>query len=77
MKKILIVFQIVAFSHILSAQNNDASILEKYEMDGFRFELSNILNLKTDSTITKQVEVFNAQNQSIFKKSFIGLQKKF
>lgn len=77
MKKILLIFQIVVFSHILTAQNNDASILEKYEMDGFRFELSNILNLKTDSTITKQVEVFNAQNQSIFKKSFIGLQKKF
>jgi hypothetical protein len=77
MKKILIISQMVVFSHILTAQNNDASILEKYEMDGFRFELSNLSNLNTDSSVTKQVEVFNAQNQSIFKESFIGLLNKF
>jgi hypothetical protein len=77
MKKTLVIFQIVIFSHLLAAQNNDASILEKYEIDGFRFELSNLSNLKTDSSVTKQVEVFNKQNQSIFKETFLGLVNKF
>ena len=77
MKKILVIFQIVALSQILVAQNNDALILQKYEVDGFRFELSKLLDLKTDSSVTKQVEVFNAQNQSIFKESFIGMINRF
>ena len=77
MKKILVIFQIAALSQIVVAQNNDALILEKYEVDGFRFELSKLSNLKTDSSVTKQVEVFNAQNQSIFKESFIGMINRF